>query len=241
MTNAEDTRGTTSDHNEQKLSLSSSQNYFAPFVNIIKSKSDILQKLIQQNSGFSNRSIESELNDNEEECKILQEVISIERTAFLSGIATGVLTFASVRYLPNKFVYKFGSEHHIKMLQKSYDIRRKSFRGRIGMFISFGLEMIFGGYVGTLAYQVYHDRMKSIDNDNFSVYRKLGSIPKVVKGNSVLSNELCQDWVKAYDEVPAEFWRASPKSMSFNEAAKTLDARNAIHEFANNCRERFSR
>ena len=212
----DNTTNSSSDHELTIANNNPSKSHFnfKPFLDIIKSKSNILQTLIIENTGLTKSTNAKSTNnkgikiENEtyingkslsvDEAKILQDVISVERTAFLSGFTTGLMTFMSVRYLPNKFVQKFGSNEQKAMLQKSHAIRISSVRGRIGMIVSFALELTFGMYISCLAYQAYHDRIQLVESEingdghkSNSVYMKLASIPKV-KGNSVISNNFCQ-------------------------------------------------
>lgn len=163
---------------------------------IIRRKWPILSNVIQQNCGFHDPGVGDESSENDgivnkvTESSLLKDVIAVERNSLFTGVATGTLVFAGIRYLPTKFVDKFGSDKHRLKILESDALRRSSFRGRVGLGISLLLEVSLGLVIGRLAYSSQLERMEEADKDKRSNLTKLSQIP-LVNGESVIADELC--------------------------------------------------
>jgi len=163
---------------------------------IIRRKWPILSNVIQQNCGFDNPSVSDESLENDEtvnkvtESTLLKDVIAVERNSLFTGALTGSIVFAGIRYLPRKFVDKFGSDKHRLKILESDILRRSNFRGRVGLGNSLLLEVSLGLFIGRLAYSSQLERMEEADKDKRSNLTKLSQIP-LVNGESVIADELC--------------------------------------------------
>eukprot|EP00816_Leptocylindrus_hargravesii_P013835 CAMPEP_0196808148 /NCGR_PEP_ID=MMETSP1362-20130617/8135_1 /TAXON_ID=163516 /ORGANISM="Leptocylindrus danicus, Strain CCMP1856" /LENGTH=232 /DNA_ID=CAMNT_0042182365 /DNA_START=89 /DNA_END=784 /DNA_ORIENTATION=- len=225
----------TADRSEQAQGedIISPVSHLKEFEEIIRNKFPKLKELVQKtgitifsNGGSADQDMPP-LHGNGAEVAIIKNVINIERSALFYSMVAGALSFASLRYAPRMIVHRFGSVDKIKAMIDGEKLRSQTWRGKLGDVMSFVFETFVGTYIGTQTYQFIH--RQRVEEGEENIYQQLARIP-LVEGESILSDALCADWLKAHKNVPQSVWDCS----SDDDDSSAFQIKKAIDTFAQN-------
>ena len=210
------------------MAINESQ-YRSLFKNILKKNSGLI------NIGASNEAVESESNEKNDdnssmirsnykaETDLIQNAISFERNAVLSGIVIGIAAFSSFRYGPNYLIKRFGGEKKVRALMEAEEASRNgsSMTWALKKGFALGMEVFFGVWAGVRGYTMASKELlpyssntwsRTNSNDqtkhhNKSMFDEISRIP-LVEGRSIVAETICEEWIDvAYNKVPNSFWK----------------------------------
>ncbi|KAK1736759.1 hypothetical protein QTG54_012781 [Skeletonema marinoi] len=170
-----------------------------------------VQEILRKHKGFLsssyNEDVANEGDDIEllkkqysSERKIIDGIISNERSAFLSGLALSGVVFASVRFGPRYLAVKLGGIEKARALKEADDAARKAGTRWIQQGVSFLFEASFGAWAGYRGYNM-------ISSQNSNSYDEIAKIP-LCAGKSIVSEKICSEWVDlVHNEMSKDFWK----------------------------------
>jgi hypothetical protein len=199
-----------------------------------------VQEILRKHKGFLsssyNEDVAKEGDDIEllkkqysSERKIIDRIISNERSAFLSGLALSGVVFASVRFGPRYLAVKLGGIEKARVLKEADDAARKAGTRWIQQGVSFLFEASFGAWAGYRGYNM-------ISSQNSNSYDEIAKIP-LCAGKSIVSEKICSEWVDlVHNEMSKDFW----KNLDEEEDCRLKDKGRwkAVLGFADNCIKR---
>lgn len=162
------------------------------------------------------------------ENRIIQRVMTNERSAFLSGLALSGLVFASVRFGPRYLAVRINPDKARK-LKEADEIAEKANTRWIQKTAAFVFEASFGAWAGWRGYNI-------VSAQNKNSYEEISKIP-LCAGMSSVSENVCPDFVSlVHKEIPRAFW----SHLDDGEDTQMKDPQRwqSVRDFADNCIKR---
>jgi hypothetical protein len=182
----------------------------------------LYKDLFRKNRGLFQQ--QRDAADFADEATLLKEAISSQRQAWLAGIGIGLMTFASLHYLPNYLIRSLGGEAKIKALDLAEQQSKKDGTAWIRKLTGLVVEGSFSVWTGYCAYHRAAEQSKD-------VYEMIAKVP-LCAGRSAVAEAVCDEWVDTTRErIPQLFWQ------NLQEAGTLRDERawKAIRQFSDNC------
>ncbi|KAL3784193.1 hypothetical protein HJC23_001392 [Cyclotella cryptica] len=193
-----------------------------------------VQELLRKHTSLIHRSSTEESNSSETnqqyapEQRLIDRIVSNERTAFMYGIALSGIVFASVRFGPRYLAVKIGGREKERVMKEAEEVARKEGTAWIHKGAAFIVETSFGAWAGWRGYNI----VSSQNNDSFEA---ISQIP-LCAGRSIIADKVCSEWVDlVHKEIPSEFWQ----TLDSKECRLQDEARwRSVRDFADNCVKR---
>lgn len=167
----------------------------------------------------------SRLSAYQEETVLLRKALISERNAYIMGLTVGLASWVTIRYAPRVYIARFGGAEKLRKLKEADEIMRKNNTKWVQTTVSVLVEGTFSFWIGYRAYQL-------AAQTNDSTFELISQIP-LVRGRSVVADNLCADWVRITKrDIPPAFWENLD-----HEDPKLQEERtwHAIRAFSQNC------
>mmetsp|Transcript_17033 Transcript_17033/g.25031 ORF Transcript_17033/g.25031 Transcript_17033/m.25031 type:complete len:312 (-) Transcript_17033:81-1016(-) len=209
------------------------------FMNLLEKKRDIFTSSLKSDK-ISN------VDEYEEERKVLKRVMKVERDSLIGAAVLGIAAFATVRYLPKIGIRVIGGKSRFEAMKaaeaKSHEASPALAFAR--SVFAFALEGSFGFWAAYKGFGIAVDKQVTIDN--FNTERSTGTIQEeiiklpLVQGKSLVSETICDEWTKIVKyRVPKDFWKAVEMDSNTAKIMNTKEKNDALSQSQSRIRQGF--